>query len=196
LVFAYRDDDRLFRIVDARGNLPLQRPAEGAFEVAEGFGTGLANAAVLVLGRDNVLLAARLDARQSQLLAEDASQLFQSQLDFEDVPAWLVARAGVAVALRRTQWLADIAIALSGAAGTLLTVTKLRNVDLRQGDADEVLALLADHLAAADVLAEVAFHLAADDLAEALMIAFDSLSHSSTLANQPQMNNDKRRSEI
>jgi len=46
-------------------------------------------------------------------------------------------------------------------------------------NADQVLALLADHLAAADVLAEVALHLAADKLAEALMIAFNLLTHGS-----------------
>jgi len=79
--------------------------------------------------------------------------------------------------LRRSQRLANVAVPLARAPGILLTIAKLRDLDLRQRDADEVFALLPNHLAAADVLAEVAFHLAADKLAEALMIAFDFLSH-------------------
>src|SRR5206468_4161853 len=105
-------------------------------------GSALAYARVLVARRNDVLFAARLDPRQGQLLAEDGSQLFQRQLDFEDVPAGLVAGAALAVALRRAERGADIALADADAAGALLTVAELRHVDLRQGDADQVLALL------------------------------------------------------
>ena len=80
-------------------------------------------------------------------------QLLHRQIDFEDVPARLIAGAAVAVALRRGRAAGRLALALADAAGALLAVAELRDVDLRQGDADEVLALLADHLAAADVLA-------------------------------------------
>jgi hypothetical protein len=76
-----------------------------------------------------------------------------------------------------------VAFPLAGASGALLAVAELRDVDLRQGDADEVLALLADHLAAADVLAQVTFHLTADDFAEPLVVAFNLLAHGSPLAS-------------
>src|SRR5262249_30701568 len=132
-----------------------------------------------VAGGDDVLLAARLDTGQGQFLAEDLGEFFHAQLDFEDVAAGLVAGAGLALALRRGQRLADLALALAGAAGAFLAVAELRQVDLRQGNADQVLALLADQLAAADVLAQAGLHLAANDLAEALMIAFDPLAHGS-----------------
>src|SRR5262249_13020949 len=140
-------------------------------------GAGLADAGVAVAGGDDVLLAARLDARQGQFLAEDLRHLLHRQLDLEDVAAGLVAGALARLALAGAEWRAGGAVALAGAAGALLAVAELRDVDLRQRDADEVLALLADHLAAADVLAEVALDLAADELAEALVVAFDFLSH-------------------
>src|SRR5207237_9892895 len=73
--------------------------------------------------------------------------------------------------------LADVAITLADAARAFLAVTELRNLDLRQGNTDQIAALLADHFAAADVLAEIAFHLAANDLAEALVVAVDLLAH-------------------
>src|SRR5262249_39362826 len=91
--------------------------------------------------------------------------------------AGLVAGAALGVALAGAERLAGLAGALADAAGAFLAVAELRHVDLRQRDADEVLALLADHLAAADVLAEVALDLAADELAEALVVAFDLLPH-------------------
>ena len=49
------------------------------------------------------------------------------------------------------------------------------------------LALLADHLAVGDVLRQVALHLAADDLAEALVIAFDLLAHGNPTPYSPLM---------
>ncbi len=145
--------------------------------MAERFGAGLADAGVLVAGGDDVLLAARLDARQGQLLAEDGGHFLHRQLDFEDVSAGLVAGAAARLALTGAERLADLARTLADAAAALLAVAELRHVDLRQGDADEVLALLADHFAAADVLAEVALHLAAHELLEALVVAFDFLAH-------------------
>src|SRR5207249_4743127 len=137
---------------------------------------GLADARVLVLGGDDILLAARLDAGQLQLLAEDLGELFHRQLDFEDMAAGLIAGARV-VALGRGERLARIALALADPARTLLAVAELRDVDLRQGNRYQVVPLLADHLAAADVLAQIRFHLAADDFSKALVIALDLLAH-------------------
>src|SRR5262249_43219165 len=117
------------------------------------------------------------DARQGQLLAEDLGHLLHGQLDLEDVPARLV--AGAAVALRRGQRVARLALALADAAGALLAVAELRQLDLRQGDADQILPLAADHPPAADVLAQVRLHLAPDDLPEALVVTLDLLPHGS-----------------
>src|SRR5205807_10479524 len=105
-------------------------------------------------------------------------------LGVEDVPDGLVAGLALVVALGSGQRLADVAVALADAAGVLLAVAELWNLDLRQRDADEVAALLPDQLAAADVLAEVALHFAADDPAEALMIAVDLLAHGGFLIAQ------------
>src|SRR6185503_9976280 len=103
--------------------------------------------------------------------------LFEGQLDLEDVPAGLIACPALVALLRGGQGVAGLALALADAAGAFLAVAELRQVDLRQGDADEVFPLLADQLAPADVLAEVRLHLAPDDLPEALVIAFDLLPH-------------------
>src|SRR5262249_23820011 len=177
LVLADGHDDRLFRVVDLRGDLPPEGPLEGPLEVPQRLGPGLADAAVLVAGGDDVLLAPRLDARQGQFLAKDRGHLLQRQLHFEDVAARLVTGPRLALALGGRQGLADVAVALADAAGALLAVAELRDVDLRQGDADQVLPLLADQFAPADVFAQVALHLAPDDLPEALVIAVDPLAH-------------------
>src|SRR5262249_49061704 len=150
LVLADRHHHGRMGIVDAGGDLPSEGTLEGALEVAQRLGAGLPDAGVPVAGSDDVLLAARLDAGQSQLLAEDLSHLLHRQLDFEDVAARLVAGAGTVALLRRAERLADVAFALADATGALAAVAELRNLDLRQRDADKVAPLLADQLAAAD----------------------------------------------
>src|SRR5262249_10154041 len=142
-------DDRIDRVVRPRRDLPLHGPLEGALEVAQRLRAGLADAGVAVAGRDDVLLAARLDARQGPLLAADGGHLLHGQLDLEDVPALLVAGAAAGLTLARPQRLTGLAWPRPHTAGALLAVAERRRVDLRQGDAHQVLALLADHLAAA-----------------------------------------------
>src|SRR6185369_6749221 len=97
-----------------------------ALEVAQRFRSGLADAGVLVLDGDDVLLPLRLNPRQRQLLTEDVRQFFERQIDLEDVPARLIAGAAWFVALRRSQRLTRITVALPDAAGALLDVTELR----------------------------------------------------------------------
>src|SRR5262249_61065344 len=121
--------------------------------------------------------AARLDTREGQLPAEDVGHLPQGQSDLEDVAARLVAGALPRLALPRPERLPDLSRARADAARPLVPEAELRDVDRRQGDADQVAALLADHLAPADVFRQVALHLAAYDPPEALVIVFDSLSH-------------------
>ena len=84
--------------------------------MAQRFGAGLADAGVLVLGGDDVLLAARLDAGQGQLFAEDLGEFLEGEIDLRYVPAGLIAGAAFTVALRRGERLAWIALALADAA--------------------------------------------------------------------------------
>src|SRR5262245_2011455 len=177
LVLPDRDDLRLLRNIGSRRDLPLEGPAEGALEVAQRFRPDPADTGVLVLLRDDVLLAAGLDPREGQLLPEDGGQLFHRQLDLEDVPARLVPGLRLPLALGRGERLADLALADADAAGVFLAVPELRDLDGGQGNADEVVPLLADHLATGDVLGQVAFDLAPDDLPEPLEVALDLLSH-------------------
>src|SRR5205085_6963009 len=127
---------------------PLHRPLKGALEVTERLRTGLTDAGIFVAGRDNVFLAARLDAGERQFLAEDLGHFLHRQFDFEDVPAGLVAGAGTFPRLSGSERRTDIAVPLPGAARAFLAVAKLGDFDLRQGDRDEVLPLLPNHLAA------------------------------------------------
>src|SRR5262249_39412285 len=115
------DDDRLGRAVGVRRDLPLQGALEGALVVAQRLRAGLADAGVAVAGGDDVLAAARLDARQGQLLAEDLGHLLHRQVDFQDVSARLVAGAG-RVSFRRRERIAGLALSLADAAGALLAV--------------------------------------------------------------------------
>src|SRR5436190_24176571 len=95
------------------------------------------------------------------------------------MPTRLIAGVAFAVVLGRGERLSGITFALPNSAGAFLAVTELRQLDRRQRDADEILAFLTDHFAAADVFAQVAFHLAADEFSEALVIALDFLAHGS-----------------
>src|SRR5262245_40332367 len=183
LVGALRHDNRLYRIINAGGNIPFERALVGSLEMTQRFRANLANAAVSVTLGEDVLLAPRLNSRQDQLLAEDFRQFFQREFDFKNVTAGLIAGFRLAVPLRVGQRLAHVALALSHAAGAFLTVAELRYLNLRKGDADQFPAFLADHFPATDVLAEIAFDLAANDLTKALVVAFDLLPHGTAPAS-------------
>ena len=110
--------------------------------------------------------------------AQGISARFLVQILLQLKTAGLVASLAFAITLlRRGKRLAGLALALADAAASFVPIAKLWNIDGRQGDADEVFPLLADHLAAADILAEVAFHLAADKFLKPLVVAFDLLAH-------------------
>ncbi len=181
LVVADRDDDRVLRVVRAHRDLAAQRLAIGPAEVAQRLRAGRANAGVLVLVRDDLLGALRLDPRQLELLAHDLGELLQRDLDVEQVIARAVAGfvtlARPIAVFALADRIADLAIALPDAALLLVAVLEVRDVDRRNRDRDRVLALLAEHLALRDVLAKVLFDLAADDLAEAAVIEIDLLRH-------------------
>src|SRR5262249_48550659 len=124
LVLPDRHDHRAVGIVDVRGDLPLEGAFKGALEVAERFRTGLADAGVAVAAGDDFLLAARLDAGEGQLFAENGRQLLHRQFNFEDMAARLVARAGIPVAFWRSERSADVPFALADTSRAFLTVAK------------------------------------------------------------------------
>src|ERR1019366_3701214 len=174
---ADRDDQRIGGVVGSRRDLALPGAFEGAVGVTQRLGPGLADAGVFVLGRDDVLFAFGLDARQSELLAEDVGKFFEGEIDLQDMAARLIAGAALAVA-----------------AGSLVSIAELRQLDRGDRNADVIAPFFADHLPARNVLGKVGFHLAAHNLAEALMIAFDFLSHcftQSPLANVPVLAKQK-----
>ena len=90
------------------------------------------------------------------------------------LPAWPLPSCGSPPLADR---LALFAVALADAAGAVLAEAEVRHVELRQGDADEIATLAADHLAVGDVLPQVLADPAADDLSEAALIAFDFHDH-------------------
>ena len=104
------------------------------------------DAGVLVRGGLRRPIAARLDPRELELLAEDLGELLERDLDLEGMLAGLIAGLALTGALlvdRR----AFLAIALSDAAGLLLAVAEARQIDVRQRNRDDAIALLAEHLA-------------------------------------------------
>src|SRR5580704_3765667 len=178
-ILAHRHDDRVLGVVRPGHDLPPQRLAEGALEVAQRLRAGPPDPDVAVLLRDDPLLALGLDAGELQLLAHDLRQLLQRQLDLQGVLARLVAglAAAVGVGIALAQAVADVALPLPDAAPILAAEAEPGDVDLRQGDGDQVLALAADQLALRDVLAQVLLDLAAHDVAEAAVVGIDPQRH-------------------
>src|SRR5262249_34582994 len=150
-------------------DLAAQGVLERPLEVAERLGPGLAQSAVtLLLGRDDVL-APGFDAGQLKLFGEDVGQLVERDFDFENVGAGLRPAGALAVALTIHR-VADARIAGADAAVVVVAVAEVRQFDAADGDADQVLAFLAEQLAAGEEFAQVAADLALDDLAKALVV--------------------------
>src|SRR5262249_52565123 len=119
-----------------------------------------------------VLLAARLDVGQLELLAEDLREVFERDLDLEHVLARVLARLALTALARHR--LALLAVSLADAPLLVLAEAEPRQHDLRHRDADVLLPLLADQLARRDEALQVLFDLAADDLAEPRVILVDA----------------------
>src|SRR5262249_23458709 len=135
----------------------------------------LTDAAVAVLLRDDVLLAARLDIGELQLLAEDLGQLLEHDIDLDHMLPGL--GPGLATALLRVALadrVADLAVALDDAAALLGAIAELRDIDLRQRDRDILAPLAADHLALRHIFAQIFLDLTAHDLAKTIQIALDT----------------------
>src|SRR5205085_6356888 len=157
LVLAYRNDVRILGVVGPAGNAALQCLLVGALEMAQRLGPGGVHAGVLHPRSGEVLLAPVLDARERQLLAEDVGQLVEREIDLERVLPFALAGLAAAVALDRSrrQHRPGRAVALPYPALILVAVLEVGNVDGRNGNGDQVLPLLPDHLPFLDVLAQV-----------------------------------------
>jgi hypothetical protein len=75
---------------------------------------------------------------------------------------------------------AFLAVAGADAAG-VVAVAEVRELDAADGDADEVLPLLADQLPLGEELPQVVTDATLDDLAEALVVFFDLEDHGRAL---------------
>ncbi len=149
LVLRMRNDDRQLGRVRARRDRALQRLAVRTAKVPERLGPDAPQAGVAILLVDQLALALVLDVGQLELLAEDRGELVERHVDFDDVLPRALARllAAVALALFAADRVARLAVALPRAALLFVAVAKMRNVDLRNRDRDEVLALSPDELA-------------------------------------------------
>ncbi len=138
------------------------------------FGAGAADAGVAGLALVDIGFALGLDPRQLEFVAQDGGQFFQRDFDFQHV------RAGFAAGLADAVFVfalsdrgAFFAGPLAYAARAVLAVAEVGHVELRQGNADQIVALAADHFAVRDVLPQVLADLAPHDLLESRLIALD-----------------------
>jgi len=176
-VLLLRDDDRRVGVVVAEHDLALQGLLEGALEVAQALRADPANAAVFVARGRDAMLALGFDAREFQLFGEDFGELVEREVDLHDVLAGFGAALRFALAgLALADDVAFLAVAGANAAG-VVAVAEMRQLDPAHGDADEVLALLADQLTLGEELPQVVADASLDDLAEALVIFFDLQDH-------------------
>src|SRR5262245_5434353 len=85
--------------------------------------------------------------------------------------------AALAVRVASGNRLADLAVALPHAATAVLAIAKMRHVELRQRDADQVVPLPADHFAVGHIFPQVLAYFPADDLFEPRRVAVDLHDH-------------------
>src|SRR5688500_7628849 len=171
-VLLLRDDDGVVRVVIAGHDLPAQGFLEAALEVPKRIGADRADAAVLVPDRRDAVLALGLNAREFQLLRQNLGQLIEREIDLHDVRAGLGAALGFTLAgLALADDVALFPVARADAGG-VVAVAEVRQLDPAHGDADQVLAFLADQLTFGEELAQVLPNPAFHDLPEALVIFF------------------------
>ena len=69
--------------------------------------------------------------------------------------------------------LTDLAIPLADSAGSVVTVLEVGNIQLRNGDADQVLSLSTNHFAVRHVLAKILAHFPPHDMVKSGYVALD-----------------------
>ena len=89
--------------------------------------------------------------------------------------------SGLAVAVfldrSRSQDVSYLSVPLAGAAGVLVSVVEAGDVDLGQGNRNDVLALLPQHFPFGDETLEVFLDLSTHDVAETGVVGVDLLCH-------------------
>src|SRR6185436_1557357 len=101
---------------------------------------------------------------------EDVRQLVERDVDFEDVVTGVFSGFTLAalrvVPLLPGNRIARVPVPFADAAALLVPVDEPRDVDLRNGDGDEVSPLPADHLPLRDVATQVLADLPPNDVSE------------------------------
>ena len=176
-VLFHRPDSRVLHIVTPGHDLPSQGLAKGALEVAQRLGPGLCDPDVLVLLGGHVLFAPGFDIGKGQFLRHDFREFLEAHLNLENVLSRLRARLARAPGVRvYGDWVSGVSFTL---ADTLAgpAETKARDLQLRQGNGDQVFPPLADEFALGEVLANPRANGAADNFLESCLIAVYSFRH-------------------
>src|SRR5690606_12989396 len=139
-----------------------------------------ADAGVAFLQRANATLALVLNIGQLEFFAEDLGEFVQRDVHFDGVLPFVLARLASAIPFLRialSDGISDLAFALARPTPLLIAIDEPRNVDLRDRDGDDVLALSPQHLPLRDVLAKVLADPASNDLAKSRMVPIDLQRH-------------------
>jgi hypothetical protein len=149
--------------------------------VAERFRTGPSDARVTRFQFVEIGGPLRLDARQRQLVAQDFGQFFKADFDLEQVLTRLIARTPLFFAVAGHDLVSLFAISLANATGAVLTVAKVGEIELRDGNADEIAAFTADHFAVGDILPQILANFPTHNLPKAGLVSLNALHHGFTL---------------
>ena len=159
--------------------MPLEGLLESPLEVAEGLGAGAVDGRVAVGRRLDRALSPGLNPWELELFSQDRRQLFEGNLDLQDVLPWLVA-GSTALTLLHGNRRPLVTFPLPHPPHLLHPVSEPRQRNLRQRDRDEVLPLLPDDLAVGNVFLQVLLDPTPYDLLEPVGVGVDSVHHVST----------------
>src|SRR4051812_10179084 len=112
--------------------------------MAERFWAHAPHAAISALNLLDLVVAFRLNARQLQLIAQHGGKLLQRNFDLQHMSARIAAGLAGTIALALRNLISLLAVALTNAARAILAVAKVRHVELRQRNADEIAPFTAD----------------------------------------------------
>jgi hypothetical protein len=84
---------------------------------------------------------------------------------------------GTLLAVAAADWGADVAFTLADAAKLSCFVPKIRDLDLLNGNTDEIFALFPDQFTGGDELPELFLDNASDNLPKPVQVLFNTLHH-------------------